>query len=166
MIRVVQVREEADRLLILSTYYATLGQQSQKQHYYLSHETERVLEEALSKLMNRERETMRAFCYALQSEFTREFPSGLLHAICSYRSGRLIQFEQEQGQLNRISISQLSTRKEIVSLGVSATYLVCQALFNEKLCSYPLITIRGLRRTTSFASPALCTTLTTCWASL
>lgn len=121
MIRVVQVREAVDNFLVLATYFATLTPRSQEQQYYLSVDIEWLLEETLLKLASGDREIMRVVGCALYREFRRAFPIGILHEICSYRRDRVIQFEQGQGQLNRIRISQLSTKKEIVSLGVSAT---------------------------------------------
>jgi hypothetical protein len=123
MIRVVQVLEAFDYFLVLSTYFATQSPRSQEQQYYLSVDIEWLLEETLLKLASGDRETMRVMGCALYHEFRREFPTGVLHAICSYRLDRLIQFEQAQRQLTRIHICQLSTKKEIVSLGVSAADL-------------------------------------------
>lgn len=135
MTLVVPVRE--DRLLVLSTFVAALGPSLPRREYYLSLDTERLLEGVLVALSGGDRETMRAIGYALHTAFTRRFPLGLLEEIRSYRQDRCIRFEQAKTRLTRLAVLKHSTNKEIVLLGIPATYLLEDTAPQFSLPLYP-----------------------------
>lgn len=128
MIRVVPVGDEQYRF-ISATFFATLGLEGQQREYYLSKEMVPLLEDVLMKLMDGEKDVMRAFCGALYVEFSKAFPLGVLDSVYSYRLDRVIAFEQ--GEQMQIVVRQMAKGKEIVVLGiedVSKMHFVLPAL--------------------------------------
>jgi hypothetical protein len=134
MIRVTEVREK--RLSILSTYVATLSPVGPRE-YYLAQETERLLEAVLTRLMEGDRESTRAFYCALYLEFLRELPFGRLHEVRSYQRDRRIHFELEQGALTRLAIFHSRNSKEIVRLGIEEGYLLGDVVAHISLPARP-----------------------------
>lgn len=96
MVYVVPVRER-DYLLVLCTFFSTIGPGGQQREYYLSQEMCKVLEEALATLMNGEREMLREVCLSLFVEFQKVFPHWTLDCLYSYRLDRVIVFDQDEG---------------------------------------------------------------------
>lgn len=115
MIRVVPVGDEEYRF-ISATFFARLGPEGQQREYYLSQEMVSLLEDVLMKLMNGDRELMRAFCGALYVEFQKAFPLGVLDCVYYYRLDRVIAFER--GEQLQIVVRHMAKGKEIVVLGI------------------------------------------------
>lgn len=80
MIRVVSVGDEQYHF-ISATFFARLGPEGQQCEYYLAQEMVSLLEDVLMKLMDGDRETMRAFCGALYVDFYKAFPLGVLDSV-------------------------------------------------------------------------------------
>lgn len=115
MICVVPVGDEQYRF-ISATFFAMLAPGSQMRECYLSKEMVLLLEDVLMKLMNGDRDTMRAFCGALYVEFSKVFPLGVLDCVYYYRLDRVIVFERDE--LLRIVVRHMAKGKEIVVLGI------------------------------------------------
>jgi len=128
MIHVEPVGDEHYRF-ISATFFARLGPEGQQREYYLSKEMVSLLEGVLMKLMNGDRDTMRAFCGALYVEFHKVFPLGMLDCVYYYRLDRVIVFER--GEQLRIVVRHMANGKQIVVLGiedVSTMYFVLPSL--------------------------------------
>ena len=128
MVSVVPVRER-DYLLVLCTFFATIGPGGQQHEYYLSQEMCKVLEEALTTLMNGDREMLRQVCTALFVEFQNVFPRWTLDCLYSYRLDRVIVFDQDEGL--QIVVRHMAKGKQLVVLsveGVSKMHLALPAL--------------------------------------
>lgn len=115
MIRVVPVGDEEYRF-ISATFFAMLAPGSQMRECYLSKEMVLLLEDVLMKLMNGDRDTMRAFCGTLYVEFHKVFPLGVLDCVYFYRLDRVIAFER--GEQLWIVVRHMVKGKEIVVLGI------------------------------------------------
>ena len=76
----------------------------------------KVLEEALTTLMNGDRETLRNVCLSLFIEFQKVFPRWKLDCVYSYRLDRVIVFDQEEGL--QIVARHMVKGKQLVVLGV------------------------------------------------
>ena len=116
MVSVVPVRER-DYLLVQCTFFATIGPGGQQREYYLSQEMCKVLEEALTTLMNGDRETLRQVCAALFVEFQKVFPRWTLDCVYSYRLDRVIVFEQDEDEL-QIVVRHMAKGKQLLVLAV------------------------------------------------
>ena len=115
MVSVVPVRDEK-YLLVLCTFFATIGPGGQQREYYLSQEMCKVLEEALTTLMNGDREMLRQVCTTLFVEFQKEFPRWTLDCLYSYRLNRVIVFDQDEGL--QIVVRHIAKGKQLVVLAV------------------------------------------------
>ena len=113
---VVPVRDR-EYLLVLCTFFATIGPGGQQREYYLSQEMCKVLEEALTTLMNGDREMLREVCTALFVEFQKEFPWWTLDCVYSYRLDRVIVFERGEEGL-QIVVQHMAKGKQLVVLAV------------------------------------------------
>ena len=115
MVSVVPVHEK-DYLLVLCTFFATIGPGGQQREYYLSQEMCKVLEEALTTLMNGDREMLRQVCTALFVEFQKVFSRWTLDCVYSYRLDRVIVFERGEGL--QIVVRHMAKGKQLVVLAV------------------------------------------------
>ncbi len=124
----VPVRDK-DYLLVLCTFFATIGLGGLQHEYYLSQEMCKVLEEALTTLMNGDREMLREVCVALIVEFQDVFPHWTLDCLYSYRLDRVIVFDQDEGL--QMVVRHMAKGKQLVVLAiedVSKMHVVLPAL--------------------------------------
>ena len=77
----------------------------------------KVLEEALTTLMNGDREILRQVCTALFIEFQNVFPRWTLDCVYSYRLDRVIVFERGEEEL-QIVVQHMARGKQLVVLAV------------------------------------------------